>query len=556
VISSKTPFLRHCEILVNTMTPSYEGEHLVLSEHLKEIARNWSVDDAAQVLPQDLWPPGSDDAPSSAQAITSAILEVSRFMVDHSAVFERISDNVQLRLIGGATDKRSCVTPEDVRLLLAAIEDQESDGQIYRRADAMQGSYKEELLEKMKTTWGMEVIDIFPDEVKSGRDVNLKAWFHPFIPVLSVMTKVALNVEEVRREIMTAIDNRKGQPKGIGRPKKEDQRGAIGIVRVDDVRHAHLALVEAHRMNKIGPAFAASESVQAENETDKELLQIMGSGHDVSDHDAEPSCGYQTPSDEPSDVDDDYQQTPVPQQRDGIGRPPAVGIHGGSLDGRFAALQKPFHPSMLGLHRPQAPTFYDAARQQLAVNGQLARRCLAGSEERQPRTPIRPQDQQYGLSRPPYLSTAQKNSQREARDREADGSSRIAARVPQRRSRLTQEEAGMPNAGIEVQAVAKRKRDIEDIGERIDFLNFGYNVEPTTSEEELMKYQMDVRTSRLHATRFKIREERHVDRDTQLLAEGRAMVAQLLADFQESRQRTDQEATAAAADANADGEAL
>jgi hypothetical protein len=121
---------------------------------------------------------------------------------------------------------------------------------------------------------------------------------------------------------------------------------------------------------------------------------------------------------------------------------------------------------------------------------------------------------------------------------------------------LTQEEAGMPNAGIEVQAVAKRKRDIEDIGERIDFLNFGYNVEPTTSEEELMKYRMDVRTSRLHATRFKIREERHVDRDTQLLAEGRAMVAQLLADFQESRQRTDQEATAAAADANADGEAL
>jgi hypothetical protein len=69
-------------------------------------------------------------------------------MIDHSAVFERISDNVQLRLISEATDTRSCVTPEDVRLLLAVIEEEESDGQIYRRADTMQGTYNEELLER------------------------------------------------------------------------------------------------------------------------------------------------------------------------------------------------------------------------------------------------------------------------------------------------------------------------------------------------------------------------------------------------------------------------
>jgi len=55
-----------------------------------------------------------------------------------------------------------------------------------------------------------------------------------------------------------------------------------------------------------------------------------------------------------------------------------------------------------------------------------------------------------------------------------------------------------------------------------------------------MKYEMEAENAQIHAKRFKIRDERHVDRDNRLLAEGRARTAQRMADLQKSRNRAAQ----------------
>jgi len=75
-------------------------------------------------------------------------------------------------------------------------------------------------------------------------------------------------------------------------------------------------------------------------------------------------------------------------------------------------------------------------------------------------------------------------------------------------------------------------RKMDGTQERIDFPNFGYDFEPRTPEEQLMKYEMEAESARFHAKRFKLREE---CQDKRLLAEGRARVAHLLADVEESR---------------------
>jgi len=128
---------------------------------------------------------------------------------------------------------------------------------------------------------------------------------------------------------------------------------------------------------------------------------------------------------------------------------------------------------------------------------------------------------------------------------------------------LTAYEPRKSNAEPVPHTISTRKRKAEDIGDRIDFLNFGYDeIEPKTPEERLMKYRADVEMFKLHAKRFKVIEERYADREkyhlaieNQLLAEGRARVAQLLADVEESRLKNNNQADAAViADKTGSGE--
>ena len=187
------------------------------------------------------------------------MLEVSRYRVDYVAVFEEISDNAGRRVSSTIWDRRHWIILEDVLLLIKNAHEQETAGYIYRRADAMRGSYKEETLEHLETTWRIEAIDIFPEDIRPRGEGNLEDWFHQFIPILSAMCMVALDIGEIQREIRVAIENRKRHPKGIGRPRKQDQVDNIGIVRPDDVKDAHIALIEAHRMCNIRPDISPNE---------------------------------------------------------------------------------------------------------------------------------------------------------------------------------------------------------------------------------------------------------------------------------------------------------
>jgi len=201
---------------------------------------------------------------------------------------------------------------------------------------------------------------------------------------------------------------------------------------------------------------------------------------------------------------------------------------------------------------------------------------------------------------PQYLDLDQVGSQMGARNRR--DISRFALRPQIHRPRMTARKAKSPNAQPVPQTTSTPKLETEDFGDRIDFLNFGYDdFEPKTPEERLMKYRADVELSKVHAKRYKLMADRktkgfytnevpprtdeigdsldflkryaevkpqtseeklmklkadvefskiHQDRyrfkTAELLFEGRAIFAQLLADVEESRLKISREADAAA----------
>jgi len=331
------------------MATPYEEDNPVSAEQLMEIARNWSVEEAHQVCPDHLQPLDWVDTSSWDEAIASVLLEVSRYRKDHVAVFEEITENVRRRMGNSFEEPRLWMLLEDVQLLIKNAHEQETAGHIYRRADAMQGSYKEQTLKHLKTTWGIEAIDILPDDIRPRDEKNLEGWFHEFIPILSAISKVALDIGEIRREIKVAIENRKRHPKGIGRPKKRDQGDNIGIVRPDDVSDAHIALIEAHRMCNIRPEFSPNERDRAGEsgrelggektpECIPEIPRTMATGRHLLNNDDEPVNGSPVPSQQSSDIEGYHQQTPTPQQRGAIGRLPAPGLYAGSMNLRFNGL--------------------------------------------------------------------------------------------------------------------------------------------------------------------------------------------------------------------------
>ncbi|KAI4660725.1 uncharacterized protein J4E79_005293 [Alternaria viburni] len=167
---------------------------------------------------------------------------------------------------------------------------------------------------------------------------------------------------------------------------------------------------------------------------------------------------------------------------------------------------------------------------------------------------------------------------------------------------MTAYKAKSPNARPVPQMISTPKLKTEDFGDRIDFLNFGYDdFEPKTPEERLMKYRADVELSKVHAKRYKLMADRktkdfymdkvphrkdetgdsldflkryaeikpqtpeeklmklkvdvefskiHQDRyrfkTAELFFEGRAIFAQLMVDVEESRLKIRREAAAAA----------
>ncbi|KAI4606987.1 hypothetical protein J4E83_009742 [Alternaria metachromatica] len=535
------------------MATSYEEDTPVLAEQLKEIARNWSVEDVYEVFPPHLQPLDWDDIPSWDEAIASVLLEVSRYRKDHVAVLEEITANAERRVSSTIWDRRHWIILKDVLLLVKNAHEQEAAGHIYRRADAMQGSYKEETLRHLETTWRTEAIDIFPEDIRPRGGENLEDWFHEFIPILYAMSKVALDIGEIQREIRLAIENRKRHPKGIGRPKKQDQVDNIGIVRLDDVKDAHIALIEAHRMYNIRPDVSPNERGRAEEsgrelggekapEYIPEMPRAMATGRHLSNNDDEPVNGSPVPSQQSLDFEAYHQHTPTPQQRAPVGILPAPGLYAGSMNLRFNGLPgQPFRPLLPRDRVPEA-LFQEPTRPSQADERPPAGGNPAASQERRPRAPVDRPTRQPEPSRSPHPSDDQAESRRSRRE------TQLRER-PLRRSREASEESSADN---ERRLRAKRKRDVEDIGERIDFLNFGYDFAPQTPEEQLMKYEMEAEDARFHAKRFRIREERQADReelhDNKLLAEGRARKAQRMADLQGSRIRAAQRGVAADGD--------
>ncbi|KAI4674300.1 uncharacterized protein J4E84_010675 [Alternaria hordeiaustralica] len=201
---------------------------------------------------------------------------------------------------------------------------------------------------------------------------------------------------------------------------------------------------------------------------------------------------------------------------------------------------------------------------------------------------------------PHDLDQDQVSSRMSARDRR--DISRSALRPQGHRARMTAHKAKSPNAQPVPQTTSTPKLKTEDFGDRIDFLNFGYDdFEPKTPEERLMKYRADVELSKVHAKRYKLMADRksksfysdevqrrkngtgdslaflkeydeikpktpeeklmklkadvkfsktHQDRyrfkTAELLFEGRAIFAQLMVDVEESRLKIRREAAAAA----------
>ncbi|KAI4686155.1 uncharacterized protein J4E88_003992 [Alternaria novae-zelandiae] len=108
---------------------------------------------------------------------------------------------------------------------------------------------------------------------------------------------------------------------------------------------------------------------------------------------------------------------------------------------------------------------------------------------------------------PRYLDQDQVSSQMSARNRREI--SRSALRPQSHRPRMTAHKAKSLNAQPVPQTTSTPKLKTEDFGDRIDFLNFGYDdFEPKTPEERLMKYRADVELSRVHAKRYKLMADR------------------------------------------------
>ncbi|KAI4643124.1 hypothetical protein J4E93_007193 [Alternaria ventricosa] len=164
-------------------------------------------------------------------------------------------------------------------------------------------------------------------------------------------------------------------------------------------------------------------------------------------------------------------------------------------------------------------------RPDLADERQPAEGNPAASQERRARTPVERPTRQHEPSRSPHPSDGQTGSRRSR-----SGTPPWERRRRERRHRRRREASEVSSDDNERRLRAKRKRDVEDIGERIDSLNFGYDFAPQTPEEQLMKYEMEAESARFHAKRFKCQDER-------LFAEGRARIAQRMADLQESQIR-------------------
>ena len=109
--------------------------------------------------------------------------------------------------------------------------------------------------------------------------------------------------------------------------------------------------------------------------------------------------------------------------------------------------------------------------------------------------------------KPHYLDQDQVSSRMSARNRR--DISRSALRPQSHRPRMTAHKAKSLNAQSVPQTTSTPKLKTEDFGDRIDFLNFGYDdFEPKTPEERLMKYRADVELSKVHAKRYKLMADR------------------------------------------------
>jgi hypothetical protein len=239
----------------------------LLSHRLRDIARNWNTKAVSELFPANLWPGGQKDQYGWGEEIIILLHDVSQYEINPPKnIVEEVEENVGRRLQSDDINQTTWMTPQDLQQTLSYLKESEAAGVMYRRPPGAYGHYKEELLDHIRTTWGVEPIDIIPEDMRPHDidDTDLNAWFRPFIPILSAMTVKCLYTEQMQGSFRVQVENRKRQPKGVGRPKKEDSEENIGILRVCDVKKAHQALVEEQLNRKTGMNFSATESVRGE----------------------------------------------------------------------------------------------------------------------------------------------------------------------------------------------------------------------------------------------------------------------------------------------------
>jgi hypothetical protein len=84
--------------------------------------------------------------------------------------------------------------------------------------------YKEQALEKIKNTWGLEnAIDVFPARLCPRNVDETGQWFGAFVSVLEVLADHILSHTLLLRHIEEQIEKRSNKPKPRGRPRKVER---------------------------------------------------------------------------------------------------------------------------------------------------------------------------------------------------------------------------------------------------------------------------------------------------------------------------------------------
>jgi hypothetical protein len=251
----------------------------------------------------------------------------------------------------------------------------------------VKGTYKEEMLKHIRTTWAIDPIDIIPDEMRPQRGTDLDDWFHPFLPILSAMSVKCLDIGQMQEVFRVQIHNRKRRPRGAAWSRLEDLPEDICILRVCDVRRSHASLIEEQRMRDFHAAFSVTESVRGEEliegsehlHNEEQLLDRANDG--PIDHYGADSIPIDFPDAQsnstPASSIQAGEANQAPTSAGHFPRPQGnlmastmgTGLHGLNPLGRLQGLQTGFNPQQNGPKQQRQPSRANAKRSHNAMAG-------------------------------------------------------------------------------------------------------------------------------------------------------------------------------------------